>query len=326
MAPDEKDVFAKRRKAYVDATGAVAKHVEQRMSTLMRLKAWSNIARVLSGGAVSLQSFVPRVASRPLLPEEVREWEEADVEAGVFFRRSWLRNRATGETRLELDPFLFTHDATLHARLDRGSGGWQSMWAMYDLLGVSGFWHYDEPHKEWDDLRNGIAKAGLLRLLIVLLMMCNLTTAPFGKGGFFQELKTSSSKCVASCSVDDAYLAHFYERLWLETSGTSEEYGTPEHIQRCIRHVAESECLHLKGPKVRMARWFQVLDRVHGLLPQWWAYTCALTLLTLEKCNLKNMNAVKELSANVLQNTVSAELEDVALDPTSSNLKNMRGQ
>ena len=222
LTPAERDAYKSRLKAFMLDGLDKQDNNDERKLTKLYIGALNNGIVVVTGGALSLASFRCKDGPRPLQDCEKRFWVEAcDLPERLLsrgeVRRACVEDKHSGDRRLEL-PADLEPEHTLHNRLDRGSGCWTSMHALYDAptYGLHGTYMWDEPHKGWDDSKkNAIHKAGLSKLFVALVLICNWTSGPWSGAAFWRELHETTQRYCAQADEDDCLLHQFYEQLLL---------------------------------------------------------------------------------------------------------------
>ena len=328
MSSSARGQFRNRMEAYLDEDSQVTSE-SLKITTALYIKCINNILVVVSGASLSLTSFCPAHACRPLARRERRYFASAEhLPKGVIVhhvhRRACILDDATQKTRLEV--LRGVPRNVIHVRLDRGSGCWTAMHALFSQkgMGLEGTYLFDEPHKVWDDAKNAIMRSGLGRLLVALLMLCNLSSGPWGGSAFFRELQEMSAKYCANAQSDDPMLVFFYELLQWEGKEKVQDFGSKESLQRMLGRVSAADVMHLKGVKVKLHRWFSILDRVEQILPNWFCLAMMLSLLVLEKGGAKHMSELQALAVGHLQRPASNEEEAVMEGSGNSNLRQMK--
>lgn len=118
----------------------------------------------LQGGlGVKLLHFKAKRISTPLGQQEICFWTAAaHLPEGACARgetrRSCIVDTATRHSRFELahspGPLI-----SLHHRANRGGVGWVMLFWLYTQYGLMGHFAWDEPHKEWGDVRSALGIA-----------------------------------------------------------------------------------------------------------------------------------------------------------------------
>ena len=331
MSSDAQKQYLSRMHAYATEQGQVHRE-DGKITTALYMKCIHNLLSLVTGGSLNLYSFQAVATAKPLGRRERRyftrrEQLPPDLCPHNLQKRSCILDEETRKTRLEISRGSMGRPRNvIHLRLDRGAGCWTAMHALFSHLGfgLEGTYMFDEPHKVWDDCRNAIQRSGLSRLLVALLMLCNISSGPWGGAAFFRELQEATARYTTSAQADDPMLFFFYEFLQWEAGESQQEFGSKASLERMIAKVASAETLHLKGDRVKLHRWFSLLDRVEQILPHWFSTAMMICLMVLERGNANSMLELQNLAVGHLQTPMTNEEEGVAEESGSVNLRKMK--
>eukprot|EP00971_Amphidinium_carterae_P348173 6490362-Amphidinium_carterae.3 len=267
--------------------------------------------RAVSGGMVGFESFLNPHPVRALTSSESRFTRDvADLPAA--FRRSGLvvrscvRDNSTAKTRFEC---VRGERATpcLHLVLDRGPGSWTSVFPLFQVLPVVGTFAPDFPHKCHDDTLSSVSDCGLRLLKCALVIAVNFFGGPWKGSGFFQQLQGVALRFQEAATVESSYVQFWYSKLFTETGLPVSQYGSAESMQAVLDRLHRCKSFRTRGERVKMSRWWSLVDRLEEMLCDWFSIACMLSLLALEKGLFKN---VYDLMAST-----SGQLVGGALDP-----------
>jgi len=85
-------------------------------------------------------------------------------------------------------------------------------------------------------------------------------------------------------------------------------------MEALMRQTASCPQLKNRGERIKMCRWFSVVQRMEQMLPHWWKLTSMWTLLALEKGCFKN---VRDLEAQVKAHMPSWKPPQMAAAPAA---------
>eukprot|EP00971_Amphidinium_carterae_P350172 6491414-Amphidinium_carterae.3 len=268
----------------------------QRIPSLLALRALNHGLRVSSAGKLSLSSFIPSVPVQRLSADERRFFrpvEEFPVQMQLrgLKRRACIVDRVTKKTRLEV-PRDADMGHRLHIRSDRGSSSWSPLFGLYAELQVCGSFFWDEAHKSWDDCRNALRDGGLQNLFHALVTVANCNSGPFGGASFFRQLADCKKQWCEQASTSDPWFLAWYSYLHAEHMSCNEGFGSKEVMAECLERYRHSEVLQKKGEKVKVARWYSLLDRMQEMVPVWWSYAAVVALLAVQKGLFKDLQSL----------------------------------
>ena len=136
----------------IHSTHCTRRHCAPTIRRSMRCGKGSSLQ---AGAKLSLAHFIREHPVKRLAKTEVRYYlEKGQVDDELFgrgqLRRAAIFDKATKQTRLEI---VRASAHCLHVRSDRGSLGWTQWFPLYSALPTAGSFHWDEPHKMWDNDR-----------------------------------------------------------------------------------------------------------------------------------------------------------------------------
>eukprot|EP00971_Amphidinium_carterae_P350257 6491458-Amphidinium_carterae.5 len=324
MSPQEKQDFRTTLHNFVARESErTPSHAPSRVPSVLALRALNHGLRVSSSGSLSLSTFVPAVPMRKLSGEEVRffrpvsEFPEHMRGRGLK-RRACILNRATKKTRIEV-PRDADNGHRLHIRSDRGSSAWSPLFGVYAELQVCGSFFWDEAHKSWDDCRNALRDGGVHNLFHSLVTVANCNSGPFGGASFYRQLVDCKKQWVQQASVSDPWFQCWYSFLHHEHMKSNHGFGSTEVMNEVLQRFSHSDLLHKKGEKVKLARWYSLLDRMSDMVPLWWSYACMVALLAIQKGLFKDMQALwAYVSADAPTTSEGSEVPGPSADAVAS--------
>eukprot|EP00971_Amphidinium_carterae_P338947 6476507-Amphidinium_carterae.1 len=99
-------------------------------------------------------------------------------------------------------------------------------------------------------------------------------------------------------------------------------FGSTETMTEVLDRFAHSELLYKKGDKVKLARWYSLVDKMSEMVPLWWSYACMVSLLAIQKGLFKDMQA---LWAYVSSDTASSTEGNEVLGAGSEAVEGDKG-
>eukprot|EP00971_Amphidinium_carterae_P257942 5120199-Amphidinium_carterae.3 len=80
---------------------------------------------------------------------------------------------------------------------------------------------------------------------------------------------------------------------------SSSDFGSVANMELVKTRLAESRVLRLKGAKVKMARWWSLLDRVADVIPEWYSLAFATCLFAIRKGHFESMTEIVTASGDL---------------------------
>ena len=210
---------------------------EHRIPTVICLKATDHALQ--AGARLSLAHFIREHPVKRLAKTEVRYYlEKGQVDDELFgrgqLRRAAIFDKATKQTRLEI---VGESAHCLHVRSDRGSLGWTQWFPLYSALPTAGSFHWDEPHKMWDNDRLATNHSGLSSLMSTLVLLTNLGRCPYGSHAMQQQISQCAKTYFSQATTECEYFLYFYENLRM---------SFPDTAPRPVLYVMEKSRLRFK--------------------------------------------------------------------------------
>ena len=233
-------------------TGETLDHV-RRGKRLERLAAFTELVGVdhslTEGFGVGLQMSAPWSGSvlRPLCAGEVRE----PMPAGGFC----VRDTESGSQRAEIPPGAARWPGITHW-VDQGSVGAAGLNFCMHRLGYHMVMLPDPNHRVWNDIKGATQRcAGFYwKTIVQMTLVFNLNYGPYGKGRWFHDKRAFFEEWLSTVTEADAHFLRYAPQI-------AEDVGLPppvtaEDRQRVLAAVKHMQSFRIKGPLVKMMRWF----------------------------------------------------------------------
>ena len=198
------------------------------------------------------------------------------------------------------------------------------MFMLFGLTPVVGSYSPDLPHKAYGDTGNAVASSGLGLLRCGLVFAVNFFSGPWKGSGFFRQAQGVWRRFSEQAVLEDPYFQFWASEPFLETGLPETQFGTDEGMRASLKALCRCHALQTRGERVKLSRWWSLIDRLEEFLPHWFSVACTVTLLGLERGTFADMGEVACASAGHLRSDADREVKYKPGDKEDEKEKQLR--
>ncbi len=223
---------------------------------------------------LSFDCFLPERPVKALGENEERYFVNAEdlpshlAIARGFFTRSCVRNRATGERRLEV---AWTAKRMLAVEAaDNGSIGFGAHVYLYGRGGCRGCWFPDPSHVRWDHFKNSVNASGLSESWQEMKVLVSLRKGPWQGAAHFATLRSAmeNAQAIGDYKTDNVFpLTYPYIVEDLSKGKTPPSFGTDEHMESVWETMPNAPLFCKTGTIDKASRWFDLISNFDDIAP-----------------------------------------------------------
>eukprot|EP00971_Amphidinium_carterae_P327320 6458613-Amphidinium_carterae.3 len=173
--------------------------------------------------------------------------------------------------------------------------------------------HWPDPcHMCWNDITEGITKAGFMGSVQCAMCVFNVAYGPFQKSAFFSDLRNAAADISSNMSSEDSLLLRLWPSICKDAGWREPSEQGADARARWLESLPSLEVASVKGPRASLSRWFSVQSSIRFWDKQWHAKLVLILWVALRKSWAKSLNEILVPSKSSLQSAVQiAEAPDV---------------
>lgn len=201
-------------------------------------------------------------------------WEELRLKTGPG---QWsIFNNHTEELRLEFD-HSFEQLPLLVSISDQGAVNMSALsYLMFSNEAILLHAAWDPYHRCWNDVKNACRRssAGAWRAILELTVVFNINYGPFGQGSWFFKKQALLENILANAPDHQQQLQEFEALICQERRCAPPRDATERN--RLLQSLSQMENFRIKGPLVKLMRWFSWFEACLFMEGDFFATKCVM--------------------------------------------------
>jgi hypothetical protein len=146
--------------------------------------------------------------------------------------------------------------------VDQGSTGMSGLWFLADKMQMMVLPRFDQFHRVWNDIKNAAKKSMNFpwKCIICMSLVFNLRYGPFGKGSWNSSMQEWHKELLMEVSCDHEFFQEWACKLAKDVGQPPP--STRDDYQLLHDALRDLKCFRLKGPLVKLMRWFSWFEAV----------------------------------------------------------------